>query len=251
MLYINEKTSAFNALVQNELLLRYTNETKHNIIYTWQTPQTVILGSKDTRLIDLKNGLIYLNNQNYDYILRNSGGLAVVSDEGTLNLSLIIYNLESLNIDEAYQKMVQLITNMLKPLKIIPKEIANSYCPGNFDLSIDNYKIAGLSQKRFKNAINIMAYISLSGNQHQRAQIIKNFYDISKADKTFPTINPHCMKSLKDFNYQNYNLVDNFVNNSKLLDSLDFQMWKANNTDLENKLKQSILKKQTILKEGD
>lgn len=48
-----------------------------------------MLGIQDTRLPFLEDGVKLLEDEGYRVIVRNSGGLAVVLDEGVLNISLI------------------------------------------------------------------------------------------------------------------------------------------------------------------
>ena len=55
----------------------------------WVHHQTVVLGIQDTKLPFLKKGMDVLKENHFQAIVRNSGGLAVVLDEGVLNLSLV------------------------------------------------------------------------------------------------------------------------------------------------------------------
>lgn len=59
-------------------------------VRTWVHHNTIVLGIQDTKLPNLHAGIHYLNDQGYQVIVRNSGGLAVVLDEGVLNISLIL-----------------------------------------------------------------------------------------------------------------------------------------------------------------
>ena len=75
----------------------------------------------------------------YNAIVRNSGGLGVVLDQGVLNISLIFKGQTEITIDEAFTVMYLLICKMFENenVDIDTKEIEHSYCPGRFDLSID------------------------------------------------------------------------------------------------------------------
>ena len=60
-----------------------------NVVRTWIHQHTVILGImiQDCRF---KDGIDYLTNEiGYNAIVRNSGGLGVVLDQGVLNISLM------------------------------------------------------------------------------------------------------------------------------------------------------------------
>src|SRR4051795_9305947 len=53
---------------------------------TWVHHNTIVLGIQDTKLPFLQEGIQFLQEQGYQAIVRNSGGLAVVLDEGVLNI---------------------------------------------------------------------------------------------------------------------------------------------------------------------
>ena len=80
---------------------------------SWVHHQTIVLGIQDTKLPFLEDGLHYLEQQGYRYIVRNSGGLAVVLDEGVLNLSLIFPDTDKgIDINRGYDAMWSLIKLM-------------------------------------------------------------------------------------------------------------------------------------------
>ncbi|WP_164172063.1 lipoate--protein ligase family protein, partial [Streptococcus pneumoniae] len=83
----------------------------------------------------------------YNAIVRNSGGLGVVLDQGVLNISLMFKGQTETTIDEAFTVMYLLISKMFENenVDIDTMEIEHSYCPGKFDLSIDGKKFAGIS----------------------------------------------------------------------------------------------------------
>ena len=87
-----------------------------------------------------KDGIDYLTNEiGYNAIVRNSGGLGVVLDQGVLNISLMFKGQTETTIDEAFTVMYLLISKMFEDenVDIDTMEIEHSYCPGKFDLSID------------------------------------------------------------------------------------------------------------------
>lgn len=162
---------------------------------------TILLGAKDKLLANFTAGVAYLIDQGYSVSLRPHGGLAVVNDAGVLNIALVSDNNHyPLTIDEAYEQIVKLIRLTLAPyhLTVEAYEIADSYCPGTFDLVVDGRKIGGIAQRRFKSGLTTAAYISVNGDQSARAALIKNFYEIGQADDRFPSVNPASMISLTD-----------------------------------------------------
>lgn len=172
-------------------------------VRSWVHHDTIVLGIQDTKLPHLAEGIHYLQEQGYKPIVRNSGGLAVVLDEGVLNISLIFPDAEKgIDIDRGYDAMFDLIKAMFAShtTDIEAKEIVGSYCPGSYDLSIDGQKFAGISQRRVRGGVAVQIYLCVSGDGAKRASVIKEFYKrgLQEAETkfTYPTIVPETMASL-------------------------------------------------------
>lgn len=172
---------------------------------SWVHHQTIVLGIQDTKLPFLEDGLHYLEQQGYRYIVRNSGGLAVVLDEGVLNLSLIFPDTDKgIDINRGYDAMWSLIKLMFSDFEAVidAREIIGSYCPGSYDLSIDGKKFAGISQRRIRKGVAVQIYLCVTGSGQERARHIQQFYE--KARKgietkwTYPDIYPEVMASLEE-----------------------------------------------------
>lgn len=172
---------------------------------TWVHHNTIVLGIQDTKLPNLQAGIQFLNEQGFQVIVRNSGGLAVVLDEGVLNISLILPETEKgIDINRGYDTMWHLIQNMFAdyPQQIEAREIVGSYCPGSYDLSIQGKKFAGISQRRLKRGVAVQIYLCVNGSGNERAQLIKRFYEIAKQGEpikyTPPEVVPEVMASLSE-----------------------------------------------------
>ncbi|MFT4417000.1 biotin/lipoate A/B protein ligase family protein [Fredinandcohnia humi] len=172
---------------------------------TWVHHQTIVLGIQDTKLPYLQHGVNLLESHGYRVIVRNSGGLAVVLDEGVLNISLIFHETEKgIDINRGYDTMLELIRKMLQgyQVDIEAREIVGSYCPGSYDLSINGQKFAGISQRRLRNGVAVQIYLGVTGSGSQRAEVIKEFYEAAlKGEQTkfvYPTIKPETMASLAE-----------------------------------------------------
>lgn len=171
----------------------------------WVHHQTVVLGIQDTKLPFLKQGIDVLKKHHYQAIVRNSGGLAVVLDEGVLNLSLVFPETDGrIEINRGYDTMWDLIKHMFADfqVEIEAKEIVGSYCPGSYDLSIVGKKFAGISQRRIRNGVAVQIYLCISGSGPKRAQMIKEFYQAAIAGSetkfAYPDIQPEVMGSLEE-----------------------------------------------------
>ncbi|SFB25918.1 lipoyl amidotransferase [Lentibacillus halodurans] len=170
----------------------------------WVHPNTIVLGIPDSRLPYLEEGVRLLSERGYYTVVRNSGGLAVALDSGVLNISLVLPDVQGTSIHDCYEAMVSFIRYMLRDLtdKIEAYEIVGSYCPGDYDLSIDGRKFAGISQRRVKDGAAIQIYVDVEGNSRERAELVRDFYDSSRKGKDtkfdYPDINPDVMASLSE-----------------------------------------------------
>jgi octanoyl-[GcvH]:protein N-octanoyltransferase len=172
---------------------------------SWVHHQTVVLGIQDTKLPFLSEALGVLEEAGYQYIVRNSGGLAVVLDEGVLNLSLVFPDSEKgIDINRGYDAMWLLVQEMFKDFdaEMEAKEITESYCPGSYDLSIRDRKFAGISQRRIRNGVAVQIYLCVNGSGSERAELVRRFYETGlKGEQTkftFPLIRPEVMASLSE-----------------------------------------------------
>ena len=176
-----------------------------SIARSWVHHNTIVLGIQDTKLPHLAEGIHFLEEKGYRVIVRNSGGLAVVLDEGILNISLIFRDTEKgIDINRGYQAMFELIRKMLEKYNVLieAKEIVGSYCPGSYDLSINGQKFAGISQRRLRGGVAVQIYLGVAGSGSARAELIRDFYSLSlKGEQTkysFPEIKPETMASLSE-----------------------------------------------------
>ncbi|MDC6096592.1 lipoate--protein ligase family protein [Lactiplantibacillus plantarum] len=197
-----EPAAMLDSFAYMNALLWLTAARQQPIVHFWQLQPTVILGLLDQRLPRLTAGLAHLHAAGYQVMLRNSGGLAVVADPGVLNVSLFLpATRERYSITAAYQLMVDYVQAVWPQLNITTGEITRSYCPGDYDLSIAGRKIAGMSQRRTAEALVIMLYVSVDGDQMARSQLIQRFYQVSLAghhDARFPDVDPQVMTTVAD-----------------------------------------------------
>lgn len=189
-------------------------------IRLWTHTPTLVLGIPDSRLENLASGLHFIKQLGYDVIVRNSGGLAVLLDENVLNISFVLPNKRHLSINEGYDLMYDFTRQLFakEEATILAYEIVGSYCPGDYDLSIDGKKFAGISQRRVRNGVAIQMYLDIAGISSERASIVKHFYELAKGKNdssfTYPQVKPEVMASVnellnKDFTVQE--IIDRIV----------------------------------------
>ncbi|WP_373419456.1 lipoate--protein ligase family protein [Salirhabdus sp. Marseille-P4669] len=170
----------------------------------WVHDKTIVLGIPDSRLPYLHDGVSYLEKEGFQVVVRNSGGLAVVLDEGVLNLSFVFPEAKKLSIHAGYEAMVSFIQALFEKegKSIEAFEVVGSYCPGDYDLSIGGRKFAGISQRRVKNGTAVQIYICVTGSGAERAALVRTFYDIALQGEShsfdYPTIQPNTMASLQE-----------------------------------------------------
>lgn len=196
-------------------------------IRTWVHDHTVVLGIQDHRLPYVQEGIEYLKSAGYNSIVRNSGGLAVVLDEGVLNISIVLSEKQNaININSGYDVMVDFIKLLFPSVahQIEAYEIVGSYCPGTYDLSIGGKKFAGISQRRLRDGVAVQIYLCIEGSGSERAKLIKNFYDSSlKGEETkfsYPNIQPEVMASLSELLNEKITVQETVINLQTLLQSL-------------------------------
>lgn len=210
----------------------YSDHSAFGVIhwYPYAYP-AVLLGTRDARLPEVTAGIRYLEEQGYQVVLRPHGGLAVVCDPGVINVSLVSDNQHyPLSIDEAYEQMVAWISQALAPLglEVESYEIPDSYCPGKFDLVLNDKKIGGIAQRRFKTGVTTAAYLSVNGSQDERSELIRTFYEISQADESYPAVRAEVMTTIeeelgKPFRVDDlYELLINTVHNYSITEQRTF-----------------------------
>ncbi|HLR67276.1 lipoate--protein ligase family protein [Virgibacillus alimentarius] len=195
-------TALTSFAIDDALAHSVSDQLSPPVMRLWVHPNTVVLGIPDARLPQIEEGVKQLTAEGFRVIIRNSGGLAVALDEGVLNISLVLPGVKHISIHDCYEAMVSFVQHMLRDLtdKIQAYEIVGSYCPGDYDLSIDGKKFAGISQRRIKDGASIQIYLDVEGDSFERAALIKRFYDksnISQASRfAYPEIKPEVMASL-------------------------------------------------------
>ncbi|GGM32909.1 octanoyl-[GcvH]:protein N-octanoyltransferase [Paraliobacillus quinghaiensis] len=190
--------------IDDAIALSVSKDKSAHTIRLWVHNKTIVLGISDARLPYIEEAVSSLQAQGYQTIVRNSGGLAVVLDKGVLNISLLLSGGNSLGIHQGYEVMVAFIQDLLADYTTEVKafEVEGSYCPGDYDLSIDGKKFAGISQRRVRDGIAVQIYLSIEGDGQAHARLIRDFYQVGlRGEETkikYPTVRPETMRSLSE-----------------------------------------------------
>ena len=174
-------------------------------VRTWVHGRTVVLGIQDHRLPFIGDAVALLETNGWRPIVRNSGGLAVVLDEGVLNITITLSERgRPIDIPAGYEVMLEFVRLLLPEAadRIEAYEIVGSYCPGSYDLSIGGRKFAGISQRRLRGGIAVQVYLCAEGSGSERAELIRDVYRTGlKGEQTkfdYPAIRPEVMASLTE-----------------------------------------------------
>ncbi|SET22713.1 octanoyl-[GcvH]:protein N-octanoyltransferase [Salinibacillus kushneri] len=202
---LNINTSAMQSFATDDALcLSISSELSPLTARLWVHDRTVVLGIPDSRLPHLNKGISYLQKAGYHVVIRNSGGLAVVLDQGVLNLTFIFPDGKKLGIHEGYKAMVSFIEYLFSEEEeaFDVYEVKGSYCPGEYDISVNGRKFAGISQRRVKNGTAVQIYMCIEGSGAERAELVKEFYTKSLENEQvsyeYPAIQPETMASLSE-----------------------------------------------------
>lgn len=220
--------SALESFAADDLLCHLVGQgLSPATVRTWVHDQAVVLGIQDHRLPFVEDAQDFLRTQGYTPIVRNSGGLAVVLDEGVLNISIVLSEKEQpVDIDTGYEVMLAFIQLLFPEAegKIEAYEIVGSYCPGSYDLSINGKKFAGISQRRLRQGIAVQVYLCVEGSGSARADLIREFYEIGvQGEETkfnYPVIKPEVMASLNELLNASFTVQDIVIRIQQLLHQL-------------------------------
>ncbi|PIC98041.1 lipoate--protein ligase family protein [Sporosarcina sp. P29] len=198
--------SALESFAMDDTLCQLVGQQRSApVVRTWVHDKTIVLGIQDHRMPFIQQAMEGIEQHGYQSIVRNSGGLAVVLDEGILNISLIFSEQKSsIDIPVGYEAMLSLVQLLFPELgeRIEAYEIVGSYCPGSYDLSVDGKKFAGISQRRLRQGVAVQVYLCIEGSGSQRAEIIREVYEKGLQGQptkfSYPVIQPDTMASLSE-----------------------------------------------------
>lgn len=205
----HEKNDLVTPFILTDLGLEHVGKTNQPLLHFWTTTPCIILGMKDTRLPYFKKGIDYLYQENLPYVVRNAGGLAIYSDPHILNISLIIPEPDvKLSIQSAYDFTFNIMKSVIQQynsFELEAYEQVHSYCPGTYDLNLNQQKIAGSAQRRAHGAIAVLLYLSISSDQYYRGSVVRSFYKHSLQEQKhldYPDVDPNTMATLNDLSHQ-------------------------------------------------
>jgi octanoyl-[GcvH]:protein N-octanoyltransferase len=188
----------------DELLCQKIGEGASPFVHIWRHEKAIVLGLRDRRLPNVEHAIRWLHVHGYQVGVRNSGGAAVSLDPGIVNVSIVMPNPTGrLEFKEDFELMYALIRESFAKLGLDAGkgEVKGSYCPGEYDVSINGRKLCGISQRRQTKAFIVNAFVAVEGHAYRRGELIRSFYELATGgdpDQDAPVVEPKTMATLAE-----------------------------------------------------
>lgn len=182
-----------DVFLQQEALTLYAAILRQPILFLWGHPRALLLGARDRTLPCLKESTREALKQGYEVVVRPFGGLLVPLDYGVLNVTWITP--DALTIEDGFWKVTRFLQQVCMPFGDLQVgEVLGSYCPGRFDLSLHGLKVAGLAQRKVRQATAISAFVNVHSTGVQREEIVRNFYQAALCHADSPSWLPNIVE---------------------------------------------------------
>ncbi|WP_233277735.1 lipoate--protein ligase family protein [Paenibacillus durus] len=175
-------------------------------LHLWSHPGGVALGLRDSRLPCAGQAMRSLEARGIRTAVRHSGGAAVPLDTGVVNVSLILPKSRgTLDFHRDFRLLAALIaeaagvSHPAAATQIVAAEVAGSYCPGDYDLSIGGRKFCGIAQRRQSHAYFVHAFVVVSGSGWERGELVRRFYEEAVCGASgldYPLVRPETIGGL-------------------------------------------------------
>jgi len=157
------------------------------LLHLWRHRKALVLGLRDRRLPRASCAMEAFRREGYSVMVRNSGGAVVPLDEGVLNVTMVVpLSAGGVAVRREFAAMAEAVKAAVGRLDdglgIDVGEVAGSYCPGDFDLSVGGRKFCGIAQRRKLGACAVQAFINVEGDGAARARAAARFYRTAGGD---------------------------------------------------------------------
>ena len=171
-------------LRQQEIAQELTSADSTPKLLIWRCRRTLFVSRSETRLPRFDEAVAQMRVCGWPVVARRSGGAACPAGPGTLQLSLIEVAPPTVEMNAKYAALATYIQRTLSRWLDIDVQIGavvGAYCPGRYDLTVKEKKIAGMSQHWFRNESGIRcvvtaASINLGEPPDELARIVSQFY---------------------------------------------------------------------------
>ncbi|MCD1258287.1 lipoate--protein ligase family protein [Paenibacillus athensensis] len=201
---VGEEDDVLYPFALDELLCRRIGLGAPPMLHVWRHPRAFVMGLRDSRLPKAREAARELEEQGWRTAVRNSGGAAVPLDLDVINLSLLLpKSAGDMEHRKDFEQMVTLLRETLRALtdRVDQGEVAGSFCPGEFDLSIGGRKFCGIAQRRQQLALSVQAFVIVNGSGRERGERARAFYEraaVGASANSYPLVEPARMASLAE-----------------------------------------------------
>lgn len=176
--------SVETALARQQALADEVDATVRPVLMLWRCHQALLVSRTETRLPRFQQACIELASTGWPVVLRRSGGSACPIGPGTVQVSTIELAAPEETMEAKYAALAGIIQSALRAFGIESRTgtVAEAYCPGRFDVTVDGKKIAGISQRWFRNRngvryVTTAASVNVEQAPEQLAAVVNHFYD--------------------------------------------------------------------------
>jgi lipoate-protein ligase A len=168
---------------QQTLADEHTSQHGTPILSIWRCRPALLITRSETRLPRFEAAAAAMQAAGWPVLLRKSGGGACPVGPGTVQISMIEAASSDTTMNAKYAALTKVIQSTLGFFQIVCRtgSVADAYCPGRFDLAVQDKKIAGMSQHWFRNRCGVRciitaASINIEEPPNMLADVTNRFY---------------------------------------------------------------------------
>jgi octanoyl-[GcvH]:protein N-octanoyltransferase len=161
--YIPDVLSPHAGLALHKALAdELTSQSNAFKLIVWRCTPALLVTTSETRLPCFDESAAQMQSAGWPVVVRKSGGAACPVGPGTVQIATIEAAREGTTMSIKYDALAKLIISMLASFQVDSQiaPVAGAYCPGRHDLSIRGRKIAGISQRWFRNRYGVRCAIA-------------------------------------------------------------------------------------------
>lgn len=196
----------YEAFAEEWLLFQTVQEGEPPWMTGWVHRSALVLGGRERRLPRVIEAMDWHEREGIRTMVRPSGGAAVPLDDGVLNVALWVAPVATRNacaVQHDFQQLAQRIVDAIGQMGVQASigEVTGAVCPGGYDVHIDGYKVAGISQHRSMRGTLVHAFINVCGDAISRARWVAQLYQqaadvATRTEGRIPTIDPNVMTTI-------------------------------------------------------
>lgn len=150
-------------LRQYDIAEEFTGTNSVPTLLIWRCESTLFVSRSEARLPGFDKAVAQMRGCGWPVVVRKSGGAACPVGPGTIQLSLIETAPPVAEMNSKYAALAAYIQRSLSRWLHIDAQtaaVADAYCPGRYDLAVQEKKIAGISQHWFRNGSGIRCIVT-------------------------------------------------------------------------------------------